>query len=193
MKLKKAVVFGLLALIIAGLIVAADGSAEGLNSPFPSYGSGPVEVRIYSDYFCLPCRTMEPVVEPILKDLLTKNAIRLTLVDTPLHPHTALFARLFLYALKKNNDVNNAFRVRQILFDASMNEAVSTQGQIETIFREKGIPYEVFDPKPLFEGYSALLREDSIKSTPSCVIVRNGQKKALVGGPDVVNALKSLQ
>jgi thiol:disulfide interchange protein DsbA len=193
MKLKKTVVFGLLALIIAGLIVATDGSAAEQSSSFPSYGSGSVEVRIYSDYFCPPCRTIEPVVEPILKDLLKKNVIRLTLVDTPFHPHTALFARLFLYAIKKNNDVDHAFRVRQILFEASMNEALTTQGQIETIFREKGIPYEVFDPKPLFESYNALLKEDSIKSTPTCVIVRNGQKKAFVGGPDVINALKSLQ
>src|SRR3989339_1345232 len=104
MRLKNAFVSGLFTMILAGLIVAGDGSAEVRNPPFPSYGSGPVEVRIYSDYFCPPCRAMEQAVDPILKDLLKKKVIRLTLVDTPFHPHTALYAKYFLYALKKNND-----------------------------------------------------------------------------------------
>ena len=107
-KVKTTFVFGWFIMILAGLIVAGDGSAAERNPPFPSYGSGAVEVRIYSDYFCSPCRAMEPAVEPILKDLLKKKVIQLTLVDTPFHPHTALYARYFLYALKKNNDVDHA-------------------------------------------------------------------------------------
>jgi thiol:disulfide interchange protein DsbA len=193
MRLKKAFISGLLAMILAGLIAAADGSAEEQNSPFPSYGSGSVEVRIYSDYFCPPCRAMEPAVDPVLKDLLKKNVIRLTLVDTPFHPHTALYARHFLYALKKNNDVDHAFRVRSILIEVSTNKSITTQEQIEAIFKEKGIPYAVFDVKPVFSRYSALLTEDKINTTPTCVIIKSGQKKTFVGGPDVINALKSLQ
>lgn len=193
MRLKKAFVSGLFTMILAGLIVAVDGSAKERNSPFPSYGSGSVEVRIYSDYFCPPCRAMEPVVDPILKDLLKKNVIRLTLVDAPFHPHTALYARYFLYALKKNNDVDHAFRVRNILVEASTNKSITTQERIEAIFKEKGIPYAVFDVKPVFYRYNALLTEDNINTTPTCVIIKSGQKKTFVGGPDVVNALKSLQ
>ena len=41
--------------------------------------------------------------------------------------------------------------------------------------------------------YNALIKEDKINSTPTCVVVRNGQKKAFVGGPDIVNALKFLK
>jgi protein-disulfide isomerase len=193
MRLKNAFVFGLFALILAGLVVAGAGSAEVWNPPFPSYGSGPVEVRIYSDYFCSPCRATEPAVNPILKDLLKKNVIRLTLVDTPFHQHTALFARYFLYALKANSDVDHAFRVRNILFEASTNKSITTQEQIEAIFKEKWIPYAVFNEKPAFDGYIGLIKEDKINVTPTCVIIKNGQKKAFVGGEDIVNALKSLQ
>lgn len=178
---------------LAGLIVAAEGSAAEQDLPFPSYGAGPIEVRIYSDYFCPPCRAMEPTVDPILKDLLKKNVIRLTLVDTPFHQHTALFARHFLYAIKKNNDVDHAFRVRNVLIEASTDKTVTTQERIEAIFKENGIPYTVFDVKPAFDSYTALLKEDNIKSTPTCIIVKNGQKKTFVGGPNVINALKSLQ
>lgn len=193
MRLKNAFVSGLVAMALAGLIVAAEGSAAEQDLPFPSYGAGPIEVRIYSDYFCPPCRAMEPTVDPILKDLLKKNVIRLTLVDTPFHQHTALFARHFLYAIKKNNDVDHAFRVRNVLIEASTDKTVTTQERIEAIFKENGIPYTVFDVKPAFDSYTALLKEDNIKSTPTCIIVKNGQKKTFVGGPNVINALKSLQ
>ncbi|HEX7627777.1 MAG TPA: hypothetical protein VF354_02510, partial [Candidatus Methanoperedens sp.] len=81
MRLKKTLVSGLFAMILTGWIVVGSGSAQELNMPFPSYGTGPVEVRLYTDYFCPPCRAMEPDVEPLLRDLLKKNAIHLTLVD----------------------------------------------------------------------------------------------------------------
>ncbi|MDO8724314.1 MAG: thioredoxin domain-containing protein [Syntrophales bacterium] len=193
MRLKNVFVSGLFTVILAGLIVAADGSAEEQNLPFPSYGSGPIEVRIFSDYFCPPCRAVEPVVEPILKDLLEKNVIRLTVIDTPFHPHTLLYARYFLYALKENGGVDHAFRVRNILFDASTDKTVTTQERIETIFKEKGIPYAAFDTKPAFDRYNTLIKEDNIKATPTCVIIKSGQMKTFVGGPDIISALKSLQ
>ncbi len=193
MRLKNAIVSGLFAMILAGLVVAGAGSAEVWNPTFPSYGSGPIEVRIYSDYFCPPCRATEPDMEPILKDLLKKNAIRLTLVDVPFHPLTSLYAKYFLYAIKENNDVEHAFRVRNILFETSTDKSITTPERIEAIFRGKWIPFAVFDTKFAFEGYKALLKEDKINATPTCVIIKNGQKKAFVGGPDIINALKSLQ
>ena len=48
---RRMLAFGLFPMILAGLIVAGGGWAEERNPPFPSYGSGPVEVRLYTDYF----------------------------------------------------------------------------------------------------------------------------------------------
>lgn len=192
MKVKELFVPGLCALIIGGLIVTGIGSAEERNPPFPSYGSGPVEVRIYTDYFCPSCREMEPAVEPLLKDLLKKNAIRLTLVDVPFNQYTPLLARNFLYALKANNAPENAFRVRNVLLEASTDKETMTQERIEALFMVNMIPYTVFDAKRAFDRYNALIKEDKINATPTCVVVKNGQKKAFVGGPDIINALKTL-
>jgi hypothetical protein len=119
--------------------------------------------------------------------------IRLTLVDAPFHAHSALFARYFLYAQKANRDLDHSFKVRGILFEAATDKSATSQERIETIFKEKGIPYAVFDPKSVFDDYNVLLKEDNIKATPTCVIIKNGQKKAFVGGPDIISALKSLQ
>ena len=52
--------------------------------------------------------------------------------------------------------------------------------------------FPVFDAKPAFDRYNALIKEDKINATPTCVVIQNGQKKAFVGGPDIINALKAL-
>jgi thiol:disulfide interchange protein DsbA len=192
MALKWVLTFRVFSLVLIGVIAAGSGWAEAQNPPFPSYGSGAIEVRLYTDYFCPPCQEMEPSVEPILKELLKKNAIRLTLVDVPFNPLTPLFARSFLYALRENNDMEHAFRVRNILLVAAIRENVKKQGQIETLFKEKGIPFSSFDAKPVFDRYNALIKEDKIEGTPACVVIKNGQKKVIAEGPDIIKALKAL-
>jgi thiol:disulfide interchange protein DsbA len=192
MELKRTFSFVLLTLILAGLNVARIGSTAEQSQPFPSFGSGPVEVRLYTDYFCPPCRAMEPGVEPILKDLLKKNAIRLTLVDVPFSQLTPLFARNFLYAIKENNDLEQVLRVRSVLQNAATIKEIKTQERIEALFKEKGIAFSVWDPKPAFDRYNDLLKEDKINATPTCVIIKNGQRNAFVGGPEIIDALKAL-
>jgi thiol-disulfide isomerase/thioredoxin len=192
MRLKRMFAFGLLTMILTGLIVAGGGWAEERNSPFPSYGSGSVEVRLYTDYFCPPCREMEPAVEPLLKNLLGKNAIRLTLVDVPNTQLTPLYARNFLYAIRENNDLEHAFSVRNILQNAAAGKDVKTQEQIEALFREKGVAFSVWDPKPAFDLYNDLIKEDRINGTPTCVVIKNGQKKMFEGDQDIINALRAL-
>jgi thiol-disulfide isomerase/thioredoxin len=108
MRLEGAFAFRVFGMVLAGLIVAGNGWAEKPNIPFPSYGSGALEVRIYTNYFCPPCRAMEPDVEPILKELLKRNTIRLILVDVPFDERTNLFARNFLYAIRAKNDLEHA-------------------------------------------------------------------------------------
>jgi thiol:disulfide interchange protein DsbA len=119
--------------------------------------------------------------------------IRLTLVDTPYNQHTPLYARNFLYALKENNDLDHAFRVRNILLEASTNKDLTTQGRIEALFKEKGIPYAVWEVKPIFERFNDLIKEDKIDATPTCVIIQEGKKEKWIGGADIFKVLKRLR
>ncbi|MEI7637233.1 MAG: thioredoxin domain-containing protein [Syntrophus sp. (in: bacteria)] len=183
----------LVVIAVFGLIFAGSLYAQGPVSPFPTYGTGAIQVRLYTDYFCPPCRAMEPPVEPVLRDLLKRKVITLTMVDVPLHRYSSLYAQYFLYALKGKNDLEHALKVRNILFEAATNTHVTTKEQLEEILKSKGIPFAVFNPKPAFNRYNSLITEEGIKSTPTCVIIRRGKKEAFVGGQDILKALKHLQ
>jgi thiol:disulfide interchange protein DsbA len=192
MKLRKFFSCVLLAFFLVGLCIFKVVSAAEQNTPFPAYGSGPVEVRIYTDYFCPPCRAMEPNVEALLKDLLRKNAIRLILVDVPIYQFSSLFARNMLYTLMAKNELEQALRVRNVLHSATADKEMRTQEKIEALFKEKGIAFSIWDPKPAFDRYNALIKDDKINATPTCVIIQNGQKNSYIGGPDIINALRAL-
>jgi hypothetical protein len=55
------------------------------NLPFPSYGSGKVIVRVYTDYFCSPCRAAEPELESLLLELIKSKKITVVFVACSLY------------------------------------------------------------------------------------------------------------
>ncbi len=179
--------------IVLSLFVFLRSNAPGQEQIFPAYGVGKIEVRLYTDYFCPPCRNMEPAVEPILKDLIKNNVIRLTLVDVPLSRQSILYTRYFLYALKSKNDPEHAIKIRKILFETAEAGSVTTQEQIEKHLRSKEIPFHPFDLKSAFDRFNVLIREDHINATPTCVIIKSGKKEVFSGGEDIVNALRRLR
>ena len=69
--------------IITLITLAAQKDVRAEQDPFPAYGSGPVEVRVYSDYLCPPCQQLESALEPVFKKLAKKKNIKLVFVDVP--------------------------------------------------------------------------------------------------------------
>jgi len=114
-------------------------------------------------------------------------------VDVPFNPKSPLYARYFLYSLAKKNDVDHAIHVRNILFAAAAGKDVNTKEQTEKLLTSKGIAYVVWDTKSAFDRYNALIKEDKIDRTPTCVIVKGGKKEKYVGKPDILNALTGLK
>jgi thiol:disulfide interchange protein DsbA len=180
-------------IIMLSVLSATGLHAQAQRMPFPEYGKGPIQVRLYTDYFCPPCRAMEPSVEPLLFDLLKRKVITLTLVDLPLSRVSALYAKYFLYALKVKNDRDHAFHVRNVLIAATSDRQMTTEARIAELFKSKGIPHTVFEARPALDRYNALIKEDKIQATPTCVIIRDGKKETFLGGTDIIAALKGLQ
>lgn len=180
------------AAILISLLFSAVGLHAQQDAPFPSYGSGSTEVRMYSDYLCPPCQQLEPVVEPLFAKLIKKRNITLTFVDVPMHGASPLYARYCLYALKSNNSAENALRVRSALFRIAVELDAVTKEQLEVALAGKKISYTAFNPRPVFDRYNTLIGEDRIDTTPTCVIIRNGKKEKITGSEAIAKALKGL-
>ena len=155
-----------------------------------SFGSGPTNVRLYTDYFCGPCKAAEPEIEALLTALVYKNAIRLTFIDTPVHKETLLYARYFLYALQNDRSFLRALAIRSALFEAA-EQKIATPPAMESFLTQKGLKFNPIDVTPIFKTLEHYIKEDGINSTPSCVIYGIKGKEHLIGGPGIIKALRS--
>jgi len=186
-------VFAVLGLLL--FVVFFDGSvtpafaAEPLK---PVFGNGRVHVRIYSDYFCNPCSKLDPEIAKPIANLVKKNAIRVTFVDTPVHQHTALYARYFLYALNEKKDIDTANKVRQVLFQAAAQN-ITTRETLEEYLKKNGIKYRVYDPSPSFSFLTGYLTEDKVRSTPTAVILDSGRKQVIKGPANIAKAIGEMK
>jgi len=182
--------WGVLLIFCSGL--AGWETAGGQTPPLPSFGSGTIQVRLYTDYFCPPCRDMEPGIEPILLELVKEGIIHLTFIDVPTSPYTGLYARYFLNALGEKSDIDSVVHARRTLFNAAEKRLVD-KNQLVNLLAEKKIGLKAIDPAPVYNLWNRLLQEDQIRSTPSCVIIHGEEKKIHVGSLEVVKALEILR
>jgi protein-disulfide isomerase len=162
------------------------------NLPFPSYGNGKVIVRIYTDYFCPQCRAAEPELEPLLIDLVKSKKITAIFVDTPIYKDSQIYAKYFLYAINKTNDLEYAIKARSALFDAAVNK-ISGKDTLEEFLKGKVIAFTPFDATAVLKKLNALLQEDKVDATPSCVIVKDGKSEKKVGGGEILKALREIK
>jgi len=157
-----------------------------------SFGKGEVKVVIYTDYFCPPCRAMEPQIEPILIDLMKKDRIQLTFVDTPIYRHSPLYARYFLYSLKLKKDFHHALWVRNTLF-AAAEQQITEKKKLEDFLHQKGVSFLPFDTSSVLEAWNRMLNDDRIDSTPTVVVRQGVKKEVFKGSSDILKALSELR
>lgn len=180
--------------IFLGFFLATFG-ASGFSSGadiLPVFGQGEIKIILYSDYFCPPCRSMEPDVEPILKDLMKTGKITLTFVDTPTSQFTSLYARYYVYALNANPGFEEALHSRNALFEAAERK-IQERTKLEEFLKGKGVSWKTVDVKPAFDFWNNYLRDDNIRSTPTCVVKRGEKKEITVGNLEILKALETLK
>jgi uncharacterized membrane protein len=158
----------------------------------PAFGRGPVEVRLYTDYFCGPCSTEEAEVISLISELVGKNLIRVLFIDTPVHPETVLFAGYFLAALNAKNDFPQVIAARGALFEAA-GKKITEKEALEAFLKTKGVTIRPYDTAPVFKIFGNYLREDRIRSTPSLVILGPQGKQALTGKDEIAKGLRGLR
>jgi thiol:disulfide interchange protein DsbA len=165
------------------------------NETIPSYGRGPREVLIFSDYFCPPCRALEPKLEPVLDALYKQGNVKIRFVDTPMHKETPLFAKFYLYAAKATPDYRSAMRARQVLFALAGKENVFWMDErIEEAFRKEKVAYTPFDFRTAQPELNRLIREHRVDSTPTCVIrYSDSDTRKHVGEMEILKGLAAIR
>jgi Thioredoxin len=158
----------------------------------PAFGRGTVEVRLYTDYFCEPCRAEEGEVISHITELVGKNLIRVVFIDTPIHPETVLYAGYFLAALNAKNDFRQAVAARNALFEAA-GKKITEKEALEAFLKMKGMETLPFDTAPIFKIFGNFLKEDRINSTPTCVIIGPKGKQTLIGKEEIAKGLRGLR
>jgi len=176
----------------SGSVLPAYG--EDSTSSIPSLGKGNYEIIMFADYFCPPCKRIDTKAEPLLKELLAAGQIKLTFVDVPFHNATPIYAKYYLYAANANSDANNILHVRRILFEAAQDKQVEKENALVDFLKEQKILWKKMDEKQIFPLLSAKIKENNIKSTPSCVIKYSATDiKKFVGDEEIWDGLTALK
>jgi thiol:disulfide interchange protein DsbA len=157
----------------------------------PSFGSGKTQVRLYTDYFCKPCRALEPSIEPLIINLVEKESITITFIDTPIHPQTTLYAKYFLYILNENKEFKHALHARSVLFEAAKAQIKQSE-KLEAFIKKEGLSFKPFNTEVTLKIFSDSLKKDKIKATPTCVIYKGGKRETFTGH-DIKSALEKLE
>lgn len=160
----------------------------------PSLGKGTYEVIMFADYFCPPCRGVDKKVEPLLNELLATGKVKITFIDVPFHDASGIYAVYYLYAANANSNTKSVFHVRKILFDAAQAKNIKTEKDLVAYLKEQKISWKEMDVKPILSKMSNLIKENNIKSTPTCVIKYSTKNVKKLGGEEkIIDGLKKLK
>lgn len=178
-------------LIIVSIVHLSAYSTQTMDhmDAFPVYGDGPVEVHIYTNYFCTSCRTLELQIEPYLMDLVEQNLIQLKFIDLPIDQESRLCFHYFLYASKAENSLEKAFKVRKMLFDKAFSGEIVTEDSLIELFQKNDVTYEFFDVRIFYSHFKELLKGDNISFVPTVVIIKEGRKEFYFQPDTIINAL----
>jgi hypothetical protein len=165
----------------------------------PTLGTGKIKVRLYTDYYCAPCRALEPKIESVIADLVKRNVITITFIDAPFHKYSSLYTRYFLYIFREKKDPSYVLRARNVLFEASKEnpkegiQSITEPEKLEAFLAKHNVRFSAYDVKPVFATLEGYLKEDRVMETPSCMITYSDRKEYYKGGADILKALTSLK
>lgn len=167
----------LLLFVILGYLFVAltfSGSATpayGAERPSsPSYGEGPYELTVFTDYFCPPCQVVESDMESYLNEFLSKGGVKVTFVDLPIHELTFLYAKYFLYIVNSGGGYKDILHARKVLFELAIANAATTDRALAQKLIERGVAFKPYDPKPVYAVWDRTIKEFKASATPTCFV-----------------------
>jgi thiol-disulfide isomerase/thioredoxin len=141
------------------------------KSKLPSYGRGPVELIVFTDYFCEPCQSLEKELEAVQDKLLAKGEVKITFVDIPIPGNLSspLFTKYFLYAAHAETGYANAIQARKFIFKMAGQNSI-TDSAIEKTFKMGGIAFKIFNYKPILTESKILISKHKVINAPTYIL-----------------------
>lgn len=171
----------ILIIVLWVLLAPIPGPATEVSESIFSHGSGPIEVFIFTDYFCPPCQAVEPYLEKALAKL-NRLGVKVTFVDKPIHKSTLLYSRYFLYAAKTADGFPEILHIRRVLFDIAKTKVVDSESELFHKLKANNIKLSLINVKPIFDQWVELIQHFGVRSTPTCIVKRPGQKIMIYNG-----------
>lgn len=154
-----------------------------------SFGKGPVEVMVFTDYFCEHCQRVEPYLEAAL-DELSKMDVKIIFVDKPDCALTLTFSKYFLFAVKEAETFDEILRIRRLLFDLAEENTISNEEELHQKIKESEIPMSFFDFRPVFLTWMQILETYNVITSPECIVLQPGMSpQILIGDQNVQEGL----
>ena len=159
----------------------------------PSYGSGPYQLFIFSDYFCQPCQQLEKELDKDFHELLAKGGVKVSFIDLPIYKLTPLYAKYFLYAANASKSYQDVLLARKVLFDTASRIGAITESQLENALKSKNIPITPYDVKPTLTQHNGIVRKYQVRGTPTFVFVYSSTDiRKYTGGQEIKKGLYEL-
>lgn len=183
---------GVLTTALAGFLIALGGVAKADDSHFANNTSkeviffgnrtSPVDVYVFTDWYCPACRKVEPVIEKNAPDIA--HHARLFFIDTPIHDKSMNFTPYNLSFMLK--DKAKYLILRHKLDQLSMKNDKPTEEDIKLLAQGVGADYYPLDYSEVNLGikyFKDTVSEFNVTATPTVVIVNPSTKKSekLVG------------
>jgi uncharacterized membrane protein/thiol-disulfide isomerase/thioredoxin len=140
------------------------------QSPVPSYGSGPYELIVFTDYFCPPCQALESEMDPALNDILSRGGVKVTFIDLPIHKQTILFAKYFLYIAGTTHHFKDILHARKVLFALAKSQTIDNDDNLAKALTAQGITFNSYDLKAVYRALNQTIKTYSVRVTPTCIV-----------------------
>ena len=145
--------------------------AYGAEKPLiPSYGSGPYELIVFTDYFCPPCQKLESEMDPALNDIFSKGGVKITFIDLPVHKQTILFAKYFLYVTGTVHHFEDVLHARKVLFSLAKNQNINNDESLAKALTAQGIIFNRYDLKEVYQALNLMIKTYAVRTTPTCIV-----------------------
>jgi uncharacterized membrane protein/thiol-disulfide isomerase/thioredoxin len=151
--------------------------------------SSPVEVYIFTDWFCPACKKVESVLEKALPSIEPKAKI--FFIDAGVHEQSLNFTPFNLSFMVHNKE--KYFQLRQVLEELAKKTETPSDNDVEDAVKPLGIQVKELNYSDVALGvklFKKLVKQFEIERTPTVVIINLDTKKGkkLYGSSEITEA-----